>query len=172
MNAFILILPILLIRFAPLKFVSKQALQRARYFPPVEGIEKAAFWVYQLTVTIMFIYLFFLNLRLRTIVNYLGLGIYLIGFILYAISFLDYAKPNENGINKTGLYQFSRNPMYVAFFLYFFGSSLLTNSWPFFVILIIFQISVHFLILSEERWCSKEFGEEYQDYMKEVRRYI
>lgn len=65
-----------------------------------------------------------------------------------------------------------RNPMYVSFFLYFLGCSLITNSWILFIVLIIFQISVHYLILSEERWCIKEFGLEYVNYMKRVRRYI
>jgi protein-S-isoprenylcysteine O-methyltransferase Ste14 len=40
------------------------------------------------------------------------------------------------------------------------------------VILVIFQISVHFLIISEERWCRGKFGEPYEKYMLEVRRYL
>jgi protein-S-isoprenylcysteine O-methyltransferase Ste14 len=37
---------------------------------------------------------------------------------------------------------------------------------------LVFQISSHWIILSEERWCVKQFGDEYIDYMKRVRRYI
>ncbi|WP_347877296.1 hypothetical protein [Halanaerobium saccharolyticum] len=62
--------------------------------------------------------------------------------------------------------------MYLAFFLYFLGCSFLINSLFYFIILLIFQILVHYLILSEERWCIKEFGEEYKKYKKKVRRYI
>jgi protein-S-isoprenylcysteine O-methyltransferase Ste14 len=40
------------------------------------------------------------------------------------------------------------------------------------VLLIFFQISAHWIILSEERWCIKKFGEEYIKYMNRVRRYI
>ncbi|PUU93656.1 isoprenylcysteine carboxylmethyltransferase family protein [Halanaerobium sp.] len=87
-------------------------------------------------------------------------------------STVDFARPENNGINKKGLYKYSRNPMYVAFFIYFLGCSLLINSSFYFIILIVFQISVHYLILAEERWCVKEFGKEYTDYMKKVRRYI
>jgi protein-S-isoprenylcysteine O-methyltransferase Ste14 len=46
----------------------------------------------------------------------------------------------------------SRNPMYVAFFLWFLAGCLLTRSWRLLAILIIFQVSVHFMILAEERW--------------------
>lgn len=62
--------------------------------------------------------------------------------------------------------------MYVAYFIYFLGCGLLINSLAYFIVLIVFQISVHWIILSEERWCMKEFGEEYKEYMNKVGRYI
>lgn len=34
------------------------------------------------------------------------------------------------------------------------------------------KISAHWIILAEERWCIKKFGEEYKNYMNKVRRYI
>jgi protein-S-isoprenylcysteine O-methyltransferase Ste14 len=49
---------------------------------------------------------------------------------------------------------------------------LLTQSILLFATLVIFQISAHWIIQSEERWCVQEFGEEYIEYMKKVRRYI
>ena len=84
----------------------------------------------------------------------------------------DFAKPSENGINLKGLYRFSRNPMYVAYFVYFLGCVILTHSLILFLILMIFQISAHWIILSEERWCIRQFGDEYIKYMNKVRRYI
>lgn len=69
-------------------------------------------------------------------------------------------------------YRISRNPMYVACFIYFLGCVLLTQSLILLAILIVFQISAHWIIRSEERWCIKKFGEEYKSYMSEVRRYI
>ena len=148
MNALILVLPVILLRYGLLSLISSEALHRAGHFPPVEGKEKITFWVYQLTTILMFIFLFFLEVKLNSLTNYIGLVVYIVGLILYTISFFNYAKPIENGLNMNGLYQFSRNPMYVAFFLSFLGCSLLTNSWLFLILLIIFQISVHFLIKS------------------------
>ncbi len=172
MNALILVLPVILLRYGLLSLISSEALHRAGHFPTVEGKEKITFWVYQLTTILMFIFLFFLEVKLKSLTNYIGLVVYIVGLILYTISFFNYAKPIENSLNMNGLYQFSRNPMYVAFFLSFLSCSLLINSWLFLILLIIFQISVHFLIRSEERWCNKEFGEVYRNYMKNVRRYI
>lgn len=76
-----------------------------------------------------------------------------------------------NGINLNELYRVSRNPMYVAYFIYFLGCVFLTRSWILLALLISFQISAHWFILSEERWCIREFGEEYIKYMNKVRRY-
>ena len=39
-------------------------------------------------------------------------------------------------------------------------------------LVIMFQISAHWIILSEERWCLDRFGEAYEEYMKKVRRYF
>ena len=70
-----------------------------------------------------------------------------------------FAKPAKNGINLKGLYRISRNPMYVSYFIYFLGCVLLTQSLLLLAILVAFQISTHWIILSEERWCIKKFGE-------------
>jgi protein-S-isoprenylcysteine O-methyltransferase Ste14 len=56
--------------------------------------------------------------------------------------------------------------------LFFLGITLIIEFWLYLVILLVFQISVHYLILSEERWCMETFGEEYKNYIQHVRRYI
>lgn len=83
-----------------------------------------------------------------------------------------YAKPAENGINLKGLYQVSRNPIYVAYLIILLGCLLLTQSLLLLVLLIVFQISTHWIILSEERWYVKKFGKAYINYMNKVRRYL
>ena len=172
MSGFILVLPLLFIRFGILSILSKEAVKRAAFYPPTEGNEKAAYWIYQITTLFLILIPFFAKVKLSNIQSFIGLGIYITGMILYAISIIQFAKPNQNRLNIEGLYKISRNPMYIAFFLYFLGLGLITGSWQLLFILIIFQLSVHYLILSEERWCIKEFGEEYIEYMKKVRRYI
>jgi len=172
LNGFILILPIIFIRYGIVSFFGKQASKRTTFFPPRKGKETLAYWIYEITTLLMIIVLFFNEIELDTTINIIGLGISSIGMIVYAISIVHFAKPNENGLNTTGIYKISRNPMYIAFFLYFLGCSILINSWMLFFILVIFQISVHYLIVSEERWCIEQFGEEYIYYMKKVRRYL
>lgn len=172
MNGFLLLIPFILIRFGLLSILSKEGVKRAAFFAPMIGKEKAAYWFYQISNILFFVYLFFLKITTDPNWFYAGLATYGLGLLLCLVSVSNFAEPAENGINLKGLYRISRNPMYVAYFVCFLGGVLLTQSLLLLVILIIFQISAHWIILSEERWCIKKFGEEYVNYMNEVRRYI
>ncbi len=59
----------------------------------------------------------------------------------------------------------------IPFFLYFLGACMVTRSWLLLAILLVFQVSVHFMILAEERWCRETFGETFDKYMEKVSRY-
>jgi protein-S-isoprenylcysteine O-methyltransferase Ste14 len=172
MNAFLTVIPPILLRYGLLSIVNKDALRRAGFFAPLQGKEKIAYWVYQITTAIILLYLFLLKIRTDSDWFYIGLIIYSSGIVLYAVSIVNYAKPKAGGINTNGLYRISRNPMYMAYFIYFLGCVLLTHSWILLALLIVFQISAHWIIVSEERWCIKRFGEEYVRYMNKVGRYI
>lgn len=172
MNAFWTIIPIILIRYGLLSIINKKALARARFFAPLIGREKIAYWVYQITTLLILLCLLLLKIRTGSVLFYIGLIIYGLGIILFAISIIDYAEPNMSGMNLAGVYRVSRNPMYVAYFISFLGCAFLTHSWILLVVLIVFQVSAHWIILSEERWCVEKFGEEYIKYMKKVRRYV
>ena len=91
---------------------------------------------------------------------------------IYQLSNAAIAAPSGEGLNQNGLYRFSRNPMYLSYFILFMGCALLTHSVLLGGIDIIFQLSSHWIILSEERWCIGRFGDAYRQYMKRVRRYI
>ncbi len=172
MNAFLTVIPLIVIRFGLLGILDKKALRRAALFAPLLGKEKVAYWFYQTSNIAFFVYLCFLRITTDPFWLYTGLVIYGLGVLLCVRSVIDFARPKENGINVSGLYRISRNPMYLAYFVLFFGCVLLTRSLILFIILFVFQISAHWIIRSEERWCIDKFGEEYVNYMCKVRRYI
>ena len=172
MNAALLLIPIVLIRYPLMRRISMDAFKRAQHSAVSDTKERFAVNAYQITLFALFGYLFFLKIQFNSVLHYMGLGLYILGTVLYIKSIVDYAKPAAGGINKAGLYRYSRNPMYVAFFIYFLGICLFVESWWYVAILMLFQLSVHYLILAEERWCIQQFGEEYKRYMKEVRRYV
>lgn len=173
MNGFILIVPFLFIRFGILTKLNKTAVSRAAHFAPMAGGEIAAYYIYQISNIAIFIYLFFIKVIIGSFLSfYIGLGVYLLGLFLCTASVLYFASPSDSGFNFNGIYRFSRNPMYVSYFILLLGCAILTQSWILCGIVFVFQISSHWIILAEERWCMEKFGQEYRQYMMKVRRYI
>lgn len=102
-----------------------------------------------------------------------------IGSIITFISLINLGKSTSLGIpleetslKTNGLYQFSRNPMYVGFNLLTISSIIYTLN-PLVIILGLYSIIVyHFIILGEEKFLFKRFKKPYSIYCKNVRRYI
>ncbi len=172
MNAFLLMIPLFLIRFGLLGAMNKEALGRAARFAPLEGNERIAYLVYQAANIAIFLYPAFLKIRTGPPLFWAGLAVYVAGAAILAVAAAAFARPDEKGLNTSGIYKVSRNPMYVGYFVYFCGCAALTRSALLFAALLVFQLAAHWIILSEERWCIGQFGEEYLDYMKRVRRYF
>lgn len=128
---------------------------------------------YQISNITLFICLIGSSIKIdHSLMFHIGAACYLVGLFFCAISIICFSFPDDEGLNIRGIYQFSRHPMYVSYFACFSGMALLTQSWIMLIIVIIFQISAHWIILSEERWCLENFGKSYENYMKKVRRYI
>lgn len=173
-TSFILLIPFFLIRFGLPSLISRDALRRAAHFAPMYGKERIAYFLYQLSNTVLFVYMFFLTIAVKEDgYFYAGICIYLLGLLLCAISMINFSKPSgERDFSSKGLYRFSRNPIYVSYFIFFTGCALLSRSLILFGIILIFQSSAHWIIRCEERWCTEVFGYAYEEYMKRVRRYI
>lgn len=172
MNGIWLVIPLLAIRFVLLGLMNRAALRRAAHFPPLVGKERIALLFYQ--ISNVFLLVFPLALVVETDMPLLavGLAVYAAGIAILVVSTICFAKPKVTGINTDGIYRFSRNPMYIGYFVYFLGCALLTRSWPMLFALAVFIVSSHWIILSEERWCLAQFGREYKNYMHAVRRYL
>lgn len=65
MNGIFLLLPFLMIRFLLPFILNPKSLARAAYFAPVQGREKAAYYIYQISNIAMFVYLLFLNVLIE-----------------------------------------------------------------------------------------------------------
>lgn len=173
MNGILLLVPFFLVRFTLLSALNEKAIGRAAYFAPVRGKERMAYYIYQTSNVVLFVYLICLKVNADFSWKfYAGLACYLLGLCLCAVAIVNFSFPDNMGLNTNGIYQFSRNPMYIAYFICFSGMALLTQSLILLGIVGIFQISAHWIILAEERWCLEKFGIAYEQYMRKVRRYI
>jgi protein-S-isoprenylcysteine O-methyltransferase Ste14 len=76
-------------------------------------------------------------------------------------------------IFKDGPFQFSRNPIYLAMFVLVIGVGLTLNSFWFLYSGLVVAIMLHYgVIIPEENYLEKEFGKDYLEYKKTVRRWL
>jgi protein-S-isoprenylcysteine O-methyltransferase Ste14 len=102
-----------------------------------------------------------------------------IGIAIVARRTMEAAGTNVNpllpttAIVTTGPFRFSRNPLYVTLTLLTVGLTLAFDTWWGAILLLPVLAIMHFgVILREERYLERKFGEPYRDYRSRVRRYL
>jgi protein-S-isoprenylcysteine O-methyltransferase Ste14 len=102
-----------------------------------------------------------------------GLSLLLWSLVSFGQSFrvgIDTEHPDK--LITTGVFSFSRNPIYVAFAFILVGQFLIFPNW----ILLVYLIAGIWLfnrqVLREEDYLKKHYGREYLEYCKRVRRYL
>jgi protein-S-isoprenylcysteine O-methyltransferase Ste14 len=103
-----------------------------------------------------------------------------LGLIITCISLINLGKSTRLGLptNKTvfktsGLYRFSRNPMYLGFNILTISSMIYHYNIFYIYILGLFSfITYHLIIIKEEQFMEKTFGNNYKKYKKRTSRYL
>lgn len=110
-----------------------------------------------------------------------GLGAIGVGSAILGVTQFKKAQttPNPQALEKvsslvtSGVYQYSRNPMYVGLVLVLFSWALYLSHFLAFVLLPIFILYMtRFQIQPEERMLAQKFGKTYQTYKAKVRRWV
>ena len=110
-----------------------------------------------------------------------GLGAIGLGSAILGVTQFKKAQttPNPQALEKvsslvtSGIYQYSRNPMYVGLVLVLFSWALYLSHFLAFVLLPIFILYMtRFQIQPEEQMLAQKFGKAYQTYKAKVRRWV
>ena len=78
----------------------------------------------------------------------------------------------NTSLRTTGIYRFSRNPMLLGLYLIAMGSAIYVQCPINWILVIIALIVHHKIILAEEVFLQRRFGEQWIRYHKNVRRYL
>ena len=79
----------------------------------------------------------------------------------------------KNKLLTTGIYSYTRNPIYSAFTILSLGLILISNNYYLLILPILYYLFLTVLmILTEEKWLKEVFGSEYEEYKKKVNRII
>lgn len=117
----------------------------------------------------------------NSIATYIGGMLIVAGVLLVFLSAYKFKregtaiKPfaDSSTLVTTGLFGFSRNPIYLGMVLVLCGIGLLLGSLSPFIMPIIFFIFIHQrFILREEKHLTEQFGDVYRTYQKKVRRWL
>ena len=115
------------------------------------------------------------------IARYFGLFLTFIGFLLGVGALIEFRKArttlDPHGSSKqvvdSGVYRFSRNPIYLGFLLVVIGLPLNSGSiWGIVVAPLYIMTMTRLVIEREEAYLEKKFKEQYTDYKSRVRRWL
>ena len=169
-NAWILIIPLIIYWFSGIKFLFSKRMPES---PPLKRRkDRIISQILVITMFFSFFYSIFVPLKLGTIWLYIGLLVYLAGIVLITLTMIDFATtPIDKPVTK-GIYRYSRNPMFIGFFLIYAGIAIACISWVYMVLTILFILIVNHLSPFEEAITLGHYGKAYKEYMKRTPRWI
>ncbi len=78
-----------------------------------------------------------------------------------------------SSLQTTGIYSFTRNPMYLGLLLLYAGLSCFSgNCWTLVFLPLVFMVIQNYVIRREEKYLDRAFAEEYREYRNKTRRWI
>lgn len=170
-NAWLGTVPALLVSFIAM-FVNKDAGKRLVDTSWYSKKEKRLIFPSMIFSYGLALYSIAVPLKLGTVWFYTGLIIYVMGIIPLIMAYHNYATTPLNEPIVKGIYRKSRNPIYFFTSIMFLGAIIASASWLMLVLAILYSIVGHYIILAEERYCLREYGESYNKYMNQTPRYF
>ena len=135
-------------------------------------MQKIALLSIHIIYLVLVIYSIFVLLKLGTVWFYVGLPIYLLGLIPYAMVFVGFATTSPDKLVTQGIYRYTRHPMYLAPFLVLIGVGIAAASWIFLLLSVASMILPLLWVGIEERHLLNLYGDSYREYMDRTPRWI
>jgi protein-S-isoprenylcysteine O-methyltransferase Ste14 len=113
-------------------------------------------------------------------IAWVGVGLCMAGLTLFLWSLISFGRSFRVGIDvdnpdklvTSGVFAFSRNPIYVAFFIILTGQFLIFPNWILLAYLVAATWLFHRQVLREEDFLKQHYGAAYAEYCNRVRRYV
>lgn len=103
----------------------------------------------------------------------LGLTIFVCAFVSFGDSWrVGFDVKTPGALVTTGIFAFTRNPIYVFLDLWFLGTFLINGRLIFLIFALLAFAVIHWQILQEETFLRNLYGQDYQDYLHKTGRYV
>jgi protein-S-isoprenylcysteine O-methyltransferase Ste14 len=170
-NAWILIVPILIISFSDMGATASRESGKEGDFQLTKKEDRIANAVFLPMVT-SWVYAVFLPLQLDTVWLYSGLIVCIFGMIFTITAILNFATSPKDKVITKGLYRFTRNPTYIGIILMQTGLGIACTSWLYLLLTVVMMILLNADLPAEERYCLYRYGDNYQKYKDNTPRWI
>jgi protein-S-isoprenylcysteine O-methyltransferase Ste14 len=170
-NAWILVIPILVISFSDMRATASRESGKAGDFQLTRK-EKRIINAVFLPMVVSWVYAVFLPLQLGTVWLYSGLIICLFGMIFTSAAILNFATSPKDKVITKGLYRFTRNPTYIGMTLMQIGLGIACSSWLYLLLTVAMIVLLNANLSAEERYCLYRFKDDYQKYKNSTPRWI
>jgi len=170
-NAWILVIPMLIVFFFDIRVTAARESGKSGDFQLTRKENRLTYAVF-LPMVVSFVYAVFLPLQLGTTWLYSGLIVYLFGIVFTIVAVLNFATSPKNKVITKGLYNVSRNPMYVGVVLTQIGLGIACSSWLYLLLTAVLMILLNINSSAEERYCLYMYRDDYRKYMNRTPRWI
>jgi protein-S-isoprenylcysteine O-methyltransferase Ste14 len=115
-----------------------------------------------------------------TVAKIAGVFLVTVGLVVFISAFVSFGDSWRVGFDvktpgklvTTGIFAFTRNPIYVFVILWFVGIFLINGTLIFLIFALLAIASMHYQISQEEKFCAELYGQQYQDYCATTGRYF
>jgi len=112
------------------------------------------------------------TLQLTLGVMFFGVGLLATLGIMANLGFSTTVGERPKSLRQTGPYRWSRNPQLLSYGLMLLGCVVLYPSWQSAAWVALYGAIAHIMVLTEEEHLRNLFGEDYQNYCRQVPRYL
>ena len=168
-NAWILILPIIIVSIFGAKKLSKRKSLVASSVP--KKVKTATILYFSIEL-LSYAYSIFLPLKLNTIWFIIGLLVYLPFMCFLILGIMNFASTPTDKLVTKGVYSISRNPSYVSDVFVKMSIGIACLSWLFLLIAIADFVLLRTIISAEEQLLLENYGNDYRDYLNRTPRWI
>ena len=123
-----------------------------------------------------------LNIQLidSVVAKVIGVVLITVGLIIFLLAYVSFGDSWRVGFDvkspgalvTTGVFRYSRNPIYLFLDLWFLGTFLINGRLVFLIFAVLTAVVVHWQIFQEEAFLLRLYGKPYEDYCARTRRYF
>lgn len=110
----------------------------------------------------------------------IGVGLSSLGLVVFAMAYVSFGDSWRVGFDEkspgalvtTGVFSFTRNPIYLCLDLWFIGTFLINGTLIFLIFAVLAVAAMHWQIRQEETFLANLYGQPYRDYCARTGRYM